>query len=187
MLKTSKKNITKSLWGIVGNCVTLQPNIYNKVTMRFLGNSEAKTDAKGRVFLPSSFRKQLQAATEECLIMRKDIYQDCLVLYPESIWNKQMNELRSHLNRWNEKHQMLFRQFVSDVEIVTLDSSGRFLIPKRYLKLANIDQEVRFIGMDYTIEIWAKEILENPFMDAELFGQELEKIMGNNRLEENTL
>ena len=50
--------------------------------MRFLGNSEARTDAKGRVFLPAIFRKQLQAAAEECLIMRKDTYQSCLVLYP---------------------------------------------------------------------------------------------------------
>ena len=49
--------------------------------MRFLGNSEAKTDAKGRVFFPAVFRKQLQTAAEECLILRKDTYQDCLVLY----------------------------------------------------------------------------------------------------------
>lgn len=155
--------------------------------MRFLGNSEAKTDAKGRVFLPSMFRKQLQAATEECLIMRKDTYQDCLVLYPESVWNEQMNDLRNRLNRWNAKHQMLFRQFVADVEIVTLDSNGRFLIPKRYLKLANIGQDVRFIGMDDTIEIWAKEALEQPFMDIGLFGKELEEVMGKNKLEEGTL
>ena len=40
--------------------------------MRFLGNSEAKTDAKGRVFLPAVFRKQLQAASQECLILRKE-------------------------------------------------------------------------------------------------------------------
>lgn len=39
--------------------------------MRFLGNSEAKTDAKGRVFLPAVFRKQLQAASQECLIYAK--------------------------------------------------------------------------------------------------------------------
>ena len=155
--------------------------------MRFLGNSEAKTDAKGRVFLPSMFRKQLQAATEECLIMRKDTYQDCLVLYPESVWNEQMNDLRNRLNRWNARHQMLFRQFVADVEIVTLDSNGRFLIPKRYLKLANIGQDVRFIGMDDTIEIWAKEALEQPFMDIGLFGKELEEVMGKNKLEEGTL
>lgn len=145
--------------------------------MQFLGNSEAKTDAKGRVFLPATFRKQLQAATEECLIMRKDTYQDCLVLYPESVWNEQMNELRSRLNRWDAKHRMIFRQFVSDVEIVTLDGSGRFLIPKRYLKLAGIGQEVRFVGMDDTIEIWAKEKAEQPFMNAEEFGKELGELM----------
>ena len=155
--------------------------------MRFLGNIEAKTDAKGRVFLPSAFRRKLQSATEGCFIMRKDTYQNCLVLYPENVWNEQMNELRARLNRWNAKHQMLFRQFVADVEIVTLDGNGRFLIPKRYLKLANIDQEVRFIGMDDTIEIWAKEALEQPFLDIEIFGKELEEIMGNNKLEEETL
>lgn len=146
--------------------------------MRFLGNSEAKTDIKGRVFLPVIFRKQLQAAGEECLIMRKDTYQDCLVLYPESAWNSQMNELRARTNRWDPKHQMIFRQFVSDVEIITLDSNGRFLIPKRYLKLAGIEQEVRFIGLDDTIEIWSKETAEKPFMEPEDFERELTKIMG---------
>ena len=155
--------------------------------MRFLGNSEAKIDAKGRVFLPSTFRKQLQTATEECLIKRKDTYQSCLVLYPESVWNEQMNDLRSRLNRWNAKHQMLFRQFVADVEIVMLDNNGRFLIPKRYLKLANISQDVRLIGMDDTIEIWSKEALEHPFMDIELFGKELEEIMDKNKTEERAL
>ena len=147
--------------------------------MRFLGNSEAKTDAKGRIFLPAIFRTQLQAAAEECLIMRKDIYQDCLILYPESAWNTQLNELRSHLNNWNPRHQMIFRQFVSDVEIITLDSNGRFLIPKRYLKLAKIEQDVRIIGMNDTIEIWSKEVADKPFLDPEDFGRELEAIMGN--------
>ena len=110
--------------------------------------------------------------------MRKDTYQDCLVLYPESAWNKQMNELRERLNRWNPKHQMIFRQFVSDVEIITLDANGRFLIPKRYLKLVHIEQEVRFIGMDDTIEIWSKEIADKPFMEPEEFEKGLEEIMG---------
>ena len=146
--------------------------------MRFLGNSEAKTDAKGRVFLPAIFRKQLQTAAEECLIMRKDTYQDCLVLYPESAWNEQMNELRERLNRWDPTHQMVFRQFVSDVEIITLDANGRFLIPKRYLKMAHIEQDVRFIGMDNTIEIWAKEMADKPFMAPETFEKELQEIMG---------
>ena len=46
--------------------------------MRFLGNIEAKTDAKGRAFLPSVFRKVLQASGEENLVLRRDVFQPCL-------------------------------------------------------------------------------------------------------------
>ncbi|NLZ73905.1 MAG: cell division/cell wall cluster transcriptional repressor MraZ, partial [Bacteroidales bacterium] len=51
----------------------------------FLGNFEAKVDAKGRVFVPAVFRKLLQQKEEEWLVLRKDIFQDCLVLYPGSV------------------------------------------------------------------------------------------------------
>ena len=74
--------------------------IIKEVRMRFLGNIEAKIDAKGRAFLPASFRKVLQAEKEERLVLRKDVFQPCLVLYPESIWNEQTDALRSRLNRW---------------------------------------------------------------------------------------
>ena len=57
--------------------------------MRFLGNIEAKTDAKGRVFLPATFRKVLQTGGEETLMMRKDVHQRCLVLYPEAYGTKE--------------------------------------------------------------------------------------------------
>ena len=118
--------------------------------IRFLGNIEVRADAKGRVFIPATFRKQLQAASEERLIMRKDVFQDCLTLYPESVWNEELNELRSRLNKWNSKHQLIFRQFVSDVEVVTPDSNGRILIPKRYLQICNIRGDIRFIGCLYS-------------------------------------
>lgn len=145
--------------------------------MRFFGNIEAKADMKGRFFFPSSFRKQMQAASEEKLILRKDIHQPCLVLYPESVWNQQLHMLRSRLNRWDASHQSLFRQFVSDVEIVTPDANGRILIPKRYLKCTGIVQEACFIGMDDTIELWAKEAIERSFIRPEEFALELGKIM----------
>ena len=145
--------------------------------MRFLGNIEAKADAKGRVFLPAVFRKELQAFCEERLVLRKDIFQPCLVLYPESVWNDQIDILRQRLNRWNKDEWQLFRQFVSDVEPVALDGNGRFLIPKRYMKLANIEQTVKFIGIDDTIEIWNAETANEPFMEPNTFGEELQQIM----------
>jgi MraZ protein len=150
---------------------------FNNVRMRFLGNIEAKTDAKGRVFLPAAFRKVLQPSGQEALVMGKDVFQNCLKLYPESVWNEQMDLLRSKLNRYNRQHQEILRQFVSDAERIELDGNGRFLIGKRYLQLAGIDRDVKFLGMDDTIEIWAAEKAEKPFMEAELFGEALEDVM----------
>ena len=149
--------------------------------MRFIGNIEAKTDSKGRVFLPACFRRILQQGGCDKVMLRKDVYQDCLVIYPEESWNEQHNLLRSRLDKWNAKHQMIFRQFVADVEELSIDSNGRILLPKRYLGMASIRQEVRFIGMDDTIEIWAKEKLEQPFMSPDEFSRELEKIMSTEK------
>lgn len=147
--------------------------------MRFLGSIEAKTDVKGRAFLPAQFRKVLQAGGEERLVLRKDVFQCCLVLYPESVWNEQMDLMRQRLNRWNKHEQQVFRQFVSDVELLVLDGNGRFLIPKRYQRMAAIEQDIRFVGMGDTIEIWSNTKSEEAQMTPEDFGNALETLMEN--------
>ncbi len=145
--------------------------------MQFLGNMEAKTDAKGRVFVPACFRKTLQNAGEDYLVLRKDIFQDCLVLYPGSVWENEIEMLRSRLNKWNSDQQQIFRQFVLDAERIEIDASGRILIPKRYLQLVGIDTDVRFLGVDDTFEIWAKEKLENPLVSPEEFSTKIQQLM----------
>ncbi len=145
--------------------------------MRFLGNIEAKTDSKGRAFLPAIFRKELQANGEEQLIIRKDVFQPCLVLYPESVWNRQMDLLRKRLNRWDRSQQTIFRQFVAEAEPVTLDANGRLLIPRRYAKTGLGSRPIRFIGMDDTIEIWDADETEATFMQPDAFGKAIEGLM----------
>ena len=152
--------------------------------MRFLGNIEAKMDTKGRAFLPAVFRKILQASSEERLVLRKDVFQSCLVLYPESVWNEQMDALRLRLNRWNKQHQQVFRQFVSEVEVLTLDGNGRFLLPKRYLRMAEIELDIKFIGMGDTIEIWSNTKSEELQMTPEDFGNALEELMATGETED---
>jgi MraZ protein len=158
--------------------------------MRFLGNIEAKMDAKGRAFLPAVFRKILQAGSNGPddadnslrLVLRKDVFQPCLVLYPENVWNEQMDALRQRLNRWNKQHQQVFRQFVSEVEVLTLDGNGRFLVPKRYLRMADIDLDIKFVGMGDTIEIWSNTKTDQSQMNPDEFGKALEELMGEDTL-----
>ena len=145
--------------------------------MRFLGNIEARTDVKGRVFLPSVFRKEMEASGVDTLVMRKDVFQRCLVLYPEEVWNAMMFSMRQRLSRWDPRQQQVYRQFVSDAEIVTLDSNGRFLLSRRCQEFAGISQQVSFIGMGDSIEIWAREKTEQPFMDQEEFGEALSELL----------
>ena len=148
--------------------------------MRFLGNIEAKTDAKGRAFLPANFRKILQVSGEEKLVLRKDVFQPCLVIYPESVWNEQLDQLRSKLSRWNAKEQQIYRSFIADAILLTLDGNGRFLIPERQMKLADIEQNIRFVGMGDTIEIWRSNGEEAAFVDSEEFSKALQEIMSSN-------
>ena len=166
------------MWCKVGKNIYLcNRNLLIDVRMRFLGNIEAKTDTKGRAFLPAGFRKVLQASGEENLVLRRDVFQKCLVLYPESVWNARLDLLKQQLRPWKQSHQQMFRQFVSEAEVVTLDGNGRFLISKRLQKIAEIDQDIQFIGMDDTIEIWSPRNLEQTLKTDEDFGSEFENIM----------
>jgi MraZ protein len=145
--------------------------------MRFLGNIEAKIDVKGRVFLPACFRKELSRGGITAMVMRKDVFQPCLVLYSEAVWNKELDDLRARLSRWSRDDQALFRQFVADAEPLTLDDSGRFLIPRRYINMAGIGRDVRFIGMDDTIEIWSANASEGAMLSPEDFSKGLQNVM----------
>ncbi|MBM6992164.1 MAG: division/cell wall cluster transcriptional repressor MraZ [Prevotella sp.] len=146
--------------------------------MRFLGNIEAKIDSKGRAFLPAQFRKALTVPGEGELVLRQDIFENTLVIYPESVWNTLMDEMRSKLSRWDRQQQMAYRTFVSGVTSITMDGNGRILIPKNFLQAAGITQSLRFVGMGDTIEIWANNPdTPQPLMNKDEFGNVLETLM----------
>ena len=145
--------------------------------MRFTGTIDAKTDEKGRVFVPSQFRKILQREEEEGLVLRRDIFEHCLVLYPKSVWDEQVDAVRARTNTFDRHQRQGLRLFTADAEEITLDSGGRMLIPRRYLEHAGIKNDVRFIGVDDTIEIWSKQAAENLFANPDEVGDILEDMM----------
>lgn len=148
--------------------------------MRFTGNIDAKTDEKGRVFIPASFRKQLQQADLNALILRRDIFQQCLVLYPESVWNEMVDTIAQRTNPFDSKGRAALRGFVAGAERIGIDGNGRILIPRRYLDAAEIRNEVRFIGMDTSIEIWNRQKADELLENADILAENLETLMNPN-------
>ncbi len=145
--------------------------------MRFTGNIDAKTDQKGRVFLPAAFRKILMTNSVEGLILRRDVFQQCLVIYPLNVWNEMVDSITQHTNPFDRRGRENLRRFVADSESVSMDSDGRILIPRRYLQAVGIEQEVRFIGMDNTIEVWNRQAADNLLNETEDFADSIEGMM----------
>jgi Uncharacterized protein conserved in bacteria len=143
----------------------------------FIGNSDAKADAKGRIFIPAHYRKALQEGESSRLVMRKDPYSNSLMLYPETIWNQKLTTLKNGLDEWNPTHQIVLMQYVSEAEWLDMDSQGRVLIPRKYLQMIGAESAVQFVGMLDTFSLWAKGNFEKAKLPADEFTSLLQQIM----------
>lgn len=150
--------------------------------MIFTGTFTAKLDAKGRVFLPSDLRKQL-AESDGRLVIKRDLYQPCLTIYPYGVWEQEVDRLRCRLNRWDPRHAMIFRQFLADAEVFKLDGNGRLLLNGRNRRHCRLSEQVSgaalsFIGVDDRIEIWSEAETSKAFLAAEDFAAAMSDLMG---------
>lgn len=151
----------------------------------FIGDYTCRADAKGRITFPSAFKKQISSASGDRFVVKKDIFEKCLVLYPMDEWERQNEIIRKRLNPYSKEHNKFLRNFYKGTAEVTLDGNNRLLIPKRLLDLVEISKEVILAGQGDKIEIWAKELYDKVDEPEEDFAKLAENIMGNTGNEEN--
>jgi len=145
----------------------------------FIGDYTCKVDSKGRIILPMAIKKQMPAGAQDHFVVRKDIFEKCLVLYSIEDWNRQLEKIRSKINPYNREHNLFFRNFFKGTAELSLDNNNRLLIPKRLFELAGITREVVLAGQDSRIEIWAADIYDKIDMAADEFANLAEKLMGS--------
>ena len=146
----------------------------------FIGDYPCKIDVKGRIILPAAFKKQMPADAEDRFVVRKDVFEDCLILYSVEDWNSQLEKIRKQLNPYNREHNMFLRNFFKGTAELSLDSNNRFLVPKRLMELIGVAKDVVLAGQDGRIEIWAAEAYEKIGMPADDFANLVEKLLGGN-------
>ncbi len=144
----------------------------------FIGDYQCKVDAKGRIILPMAFKKQMPAEAQDQFVVRKDIFENCLVLYSADDWKKQLEKIRKKMNTYNREQNMFRRNFFKGTLELTLDNNNRILIPKRLMDLIGANRDVVLAGQDGRIEIWPAVAYESIEMPAEDFADLAEKLMG---------
>lgn len=121
------------------------------------GEFESTVDAKGRFLMPALLKKQLpQNELDELWLNRSIDNTRCLVLYPGSIWFRELKRIYSK-NRYNPKVETFGRLFQAGAAPVSFDSSSRVLIPKKLLEHSGIQKEIILKAALDRIEIWSKE------------------------------
>jgi MraZ protein len=144
----------------------------------FIGKYEAKADVKGRVFIPSVYRKILPESDRERVVMRRDADHDCLVLYPVSVWNAKVDELKLSLDEWNPEDQMILMQYVSEAEWLDIDSQGRVLLAKKHCQAIGLENaEIVFVGMNDRFAVWGKSAFEKAKFPSQQFANLLKEKM----------
>ena len=143
-----------------------------------IGTYECKVDVKGRVLIPSAFKKQLAAVINKGFVLKRAVFQSCLELYPISEWEELISKVNS-LNRFKKKNNDFIRRSTAGVKFIELDNNGRLLIPKDLIEFSNIKREIVLSSSVNIIEIWDKDSYESSIVDSrDDFAKLAEEVMG---------
>ena len=124
---------------------------------RFRGRYDFSIDEKGRINIPSKFRKLLSPEAEETFVVCR-APDGCLWAYPKNEWEIFEDRLYAMpVSREGNKFQRTLQNTLNDT---TLDKQGRICLTPFQTKIAGIVKEVSIIGRGSYLEIWDKKRFE---------------------------
>ena len=144
----------------------------------FQGHAKTSLDEKGRIIIPSKFRKHI--SPEANGVMNVTLGRDnCIWMFPSHEWQKVLGTL-STINPYTEHEVMMRRQMLFHSEELGVDSQHRILIPAEILSKVGIKKDVLLIGQLERIELWHPSNYEKYLKDSpETYEGVMQKVMTN--------
>ena len=125
----------------------------------FLSSYENKLDKKGRVSVPASFRSYLSSLGYSGFIAYPSFNHEALEACSQDRIEKLSNTIDS-LNPFEEKRDFFATSVLSESVSLQFDSEGRVLILDKLLNHAKIKNNILFIGLGKTFQIWDPKSFE---------------------------
>ncbi|MDR1730976.1 MAG: division/cell wall cluster transcriptional repressor MraZ [Synergistaceae bacterium] len=124
----------------------------NFVGELFMGTYEHRLDSKARLVLPAKIREKLGDVVVAALGL-----ENCISLYSEEEWGRFLEKIKSQPFYSNRDAREFQRIMVGAAEEITVDGTGRILLPGHLRKYAGLTQEVVISGLADHVEIWDRE------------------------------
>jgi MraZ protein len=118
----------------------------------FIGKHDRSLDDKGRLVLPSGYRRAFEDAGGGVLAP----WDRCLGLWTRDHFEVVMNKLLEKVSA-EEADDDVVRLFAGAAADVQLDAQGRFVLPEDQRRHAAIGRDVKVLGQHNRVEIWDAE------------------------------
>lgn len=118
----------------------------------FRGISNLNLDPKGRLAMPAKYRDEITACCDGNMIMTVD-FDLCLLLYPIEEWLVIEKKIAA-LPSLDKNSRALKRLLIGYATDVSMDKSGRLLVPTPLRDFAKLDKQIVLIGQGSKFEIW---------------------------------
>ena len=119
----------------------------------FLSSFENKIDKKGRVSVPANFRSYLNSLGYNGFITYPSFNHDALEACSQDRIEKLSNTIDS-LNPFEESRDYFATSILSESENLQFDTEGRVSLSEKLLDHAEIKNNVLFVGLGKTFQIW---------------------------------
>ncbi|MFA5793622.1 MAG: hypothetical protein WC980_00930 [Candidatus Brocadiia bacterium] len=129
----------------------------------FVGQHYHTLDAKKRLVIPAKLRHSSLLTPNEAdtkgvyVTLDTKSYQNnninLLVLYPASVWAKNLELLEQNALR-SEEAAWYLRKVSADTEFCKIDEQWRVLIPLRLINTAELKRDIVIVGAGSKIEVW---------------------------------
>ncbi len=119
----------------------------------FVSTFANKIDKKGRISFPSIFRNALPRKNKNEIILYKSLKHKSI----EGCSVERLNEIANRINNldfFSEDQDDFSTSIFSEIIPTNIDNEGRFLIPDKLKKYANISKEAVFFGQGHYFQIW---------------------------------
>ena len=125
----------------------------------FLSSYENKLDKKGRVSVPASYRSYLSNLGYNGVICYPSFNNHSIEAWPQDRIEKISNTIDS-LNPFEEKRDYFATSVLSESVNLQFDTEGRVSFTKKLLNHARIKNNILFVGLGKTFQIWEPKMFE---------------------------
>jgi MraZ protein len=121
----------------------------------FRGVNTLTLDGKGRLAIPTRYRKRLEECCASKLVVTVDTDR-CLLIYPLPEWQEIERKL-VRLPSFNKAARRLQRLLIGHAAELDMDAQGRVLLPPPLRTFAGLEKQVVLIGQGNKFELWDED------------------------------